>query len=447
MAKGSMPPGPRSPALVQALVMSRDPIAFLRRCAERYGDMVTTMFPFFGRLVYVSDPVLIKQIFTGDARVLHAGEANALPLGPVMGRYSLLTLDEDEHMRQRKLLLPPFHGEAVRRYADVMADIAATEVDRWPVGRPFALRDRTTAITLEVILRTVFGVQDEGRLERFRAVLPRLGEASNIVAWLPPLRRNFGRWSPAARFERVKAAVDELIFGELAQRRADPEVAERDDVLSLLLQATHEDGRSMSDEELRDELLTLLGAGHETTATALAWAFERVLREPRVLERLLASLDEGDEYLEAVIKETLRVRPVITDVARKLTADYEIGGYTLPAGTLVLPSIAPVHYRTDVYPDPDAFRPERFLDDQPEPYTWLPFGGGVRRCIGAAFATMEMKVVMRTILERVRLRAVSQRPEAPRVRHVTIVPSRGCRVVVERRLARQPDEPAAAVAA
>jgi cytochrome P450 len=401
---------------------------------RRHGDVFSSHFPFFGRVVYVADPALIKEVFRGDPTVFHAGAANATVLGDALGEHSLLTLDEGRHLSQRKLLLPPFHGESVRRYAEVMAAAAADEVGRWPVGRTFALRPRMQAITLEVILRAVFGVRDGERMDLFRARIPRLGELSSPLDWLPFMQRDLGGLTPAARFRKAVAAVDELIYAEIAERRSRVvDGAARDDVLTLLLRARHEDGSPMSDVELRDELMTLLTAGHETTATGLSWAFERLLRTPRVMARLMESLDD-DEYLDAVVKETLRVRPVVVDVARKLQRDVELGGWHLPAGTLVLPAIAAVHQRPDLYPSPLEFRPERFVENAAESYAWIPFGGGVRRCIGASFAQVEMRVVLREVLRRVRLRAPSQRPERAQVRHVTVVPARGCRVVVEERL-------------
>jgi cytochrome P450 family 135 len=433
----TFPPGPRLPRLLQAARVTAGPYSWMEKRRQRYGDVFSSHFPFFGRVVYVADPALIKQVFAGDPAVFHAGAANATVLGDALGEHSLLTLDDGRHMSQRKLLLPPFHGQSVRRYAEVMAAAAADEVARWPVGRTFALRPRMQAITLEVILRAVFGVRDGERMDLFRARIPRLGELSSPLDWLPFMQRDLGGLTPAARFRKAVVAVDELIYAEIAERRAlDPDAsAERDDVLTLLLGARHEDSSPMSDVELRDELMTLLTAGHETTATGLSWAFERLLRNPRVMARLVESLDDGDEYLDAVVKETLRMRPVVVDVARLLREDIELGGWRLQAGTLVLPAIAAVHQRPDLYPSPLEFRPERFVDGSAESYAWIPFGGGVRRCIGASFAQVEMRVVLREVLRRVRLRAASQRPERPQVRHVTVVPARGCRVVVEERLA------------
>jgi cytochrome P450 family 135 len=274
-------------------------------------------------------------------------------------------------------------------------------------------------------------------MDLFRERIPPLAETTSVLNWLPFMDRDLGGITPAARFRRALATVDELIYAEIADRRAAPDGNQRDDVLSLLLRARHEEGSPMTDTELRDELMTLLTAGHETTATGLAWAFERLLRTPRVMERLTASLDD-DDYVDAVVKETLRVRPVIVDVARKLTRETEVAGWRLPAGTLVLPAIAVLHARPDLYDSPEEFRPERWLNGTPESYAWIPFGGGVRRCIGASFAQVEMRTVLREVLRRVRLRAPTQRPERGVMRHVTVVPGRGARAVVTERLAVEP---------
>ncbi len=437
MSATRLPPGSRAPGVVNAVHFTRDPVGFLERQARKYGDAFSINFPGFGRMAYFVDPGTIKQVFTSDPSAIHAGEANGRVLEPALGKFSLLTLDEDDHMRQRKLLLPAFHGERVRRYGELIADIARREIDRWPLGSPLALRPRMQSITLDVILRAVFGIRGEERLARFRATLPQLTEASGVVMWLPFMRHNFGPWSPWARFQRMRRAVDELVYGEIRLRRAEPAMEERDDVLSLLLQARHEDGSLMSDVELRDELITLLTAGHETSATALAWTFERLLRTPRVMERLLGDL-EDEAYLDAVVKETLRVRPVVIDVGRIAKREVEIGGWQIPPGTIVVPAIALVQLRPDLFPDPRAFRPERFLgDEQPPSYSWIPFGGGVRRCIGAAFAQLEIKTVLRTVLGRVRLTAPDSAPERQRSRHVTLVPSNEATVVVEGRLAKK----------
>jgi len=434
---GTSPPASRLPAIAQAVRYARDPLGFLIGFQRRYGDVFVVSFPYFGRIVYVARPDLVKEVFTGPPQQFHAGEANATVLEPALGPNSVLTLDDEPHMRQRKLLLPPFHGERIRRYGELIREVTLNEMASWPVGTPFALRPHTQRITLAVIMRAVFGVHDEERLLRFERLIERFAGRVNAVTAFPVLRRNLGPWSPWTRFVRAREALDEFIYEEIALRRAatQNEEAERDDVLSLLLSARDEDGNPMSDEELRDELVTVLGAGHETTATALAWAMERLLRAPRVLARLRESIAAGeDEYLDATIKETLRARPVIVDVARKLTAPARIGGYELPAGTFVLPAIAALHYREDLFPEPDEFRPERFLDGKAETYAWIPFGGGVRRCIGAAFAEYEMRIVLRTILERADLTAPDPKPERVKVRNITLAPGKGTRVVLSKAL-------------
>ena len=442
------PPGSRLPGVVQAVRFSRDPVGFLERNRRRYGDVFSLSFPGFGRMIYLADPALVKQVFTGDPATFHAGAANARALEPILGKFSLLTLDGEDHMRQRKLLLPPFHGEAVQRYRDLIAEITSRDVERWPVGEPFALRPRMQAITLEVILRAVFGIHEEERLRLFRTLLPRLGEATGLQMWLPFLRRDLGPWSPWARFLKLRAEVDALVYDEIRRRRSEPDAAERDDVLSLLLGARHEDGSPMSDRELRDELITLLTAGHETSATGLAWAFERLLRNPGAMRSLQAEVEGGgDEYADAVVKETLRVRPVIVDVARLVTADVDLGPWSVRAGTIVVPAIALVQLMPEVYPDPHEFRPERFLDGQPAPYTWIPFGGGVRRCLGAPFAQLEIRTVMQTVLAQATLRAPDPAPERIRLRHVTLVPGRDALVVMDgRRAETVPAAPAATYA-
>jgi cytochrome P450 len=429
---GELPPGPRLPGLLQGIRYARDPIGFFVRLQRRYGDVFAISFPYFGRIVYVAEPGIVKQVFTGDSALLHAGEANATVLEPALGPNSVLTLDEGEHLRQRKLLLPPFHGERVASYGELIREITERNMETWPVGRPFALRPHTQQITLAVILRAVFGLRDEQGFRRASELIDDFSRRADLVTQIPFLRRSFGRFSPWARFQRSRAAMDEFIYEEIAARRSEADGEERDDVLSLLLRAVHDDGSPMSDVELRDELVTVVGAGHETTATALAWALERLLRTPHALARLRSSVEAGeDDYLDATIKETLRARPVIVDVARKLTAPAEIGGYELPAGTFVLPAIAAVHYRPDLYPDPEEFRPERFLQGKGDHYAWIPFGGGVRRCIGAGFAQHEMRVVLKAIVERAELTAPDPRPERVKTRNITLAPGKGCRVVLD----------------
>lgn len=434
MASPAYPPGPRGPALVQLFRLGRDPFGYMRRAHARYGDVFTIKFPSFGHMVYVADPELVKRVFAGNARRFHAGEANATVLEPAVGPGSVLTLDEEEHMRQRKLLLPPFHGDAVRRYGGLIREIAEQEMESWPVGQPFALRPHTQRITLDVILRAVFGLRDPRRFALAQRLVDEFATRSHWIVLFPFMRRRVGPLSPMVRFERARDALDKFIYEEIASRRREADT-ERDDVLSLLLRATHEDGSPMSDRELRDELVTVIGAGHETTATGLAWAIERLVRTPRVLAQARESIAAGeDDYLDAVVKETLRTRPVITDVARKLTAPTEVAGYELPAGTFIMPAILVIHHREDLYPEPLEFRPERFLEGQGEAFAWIPFGGGVRRCIGAAFAQYEMRIVLSAILQRAELRAADPRPERMRPRNITVAPGEGARVVLARPL-------------
>jgi cytochrome P450 len=431
------PPGSKAPSVLQALRYSRDPLGFLVKLQRRYGDIFSLSFPFFGRLVYVADPALVKELFTGSPAQFHAGEANATVLEPALGPNSVLTLDDAPHMQQRKLLLPPFHGERIRGYGELIRETTLKEMESWPVGEPFALRPHTQRITLAVIMRAVFGVHDEQRLARFEALIDDFSKRVSLVTTIPALRRKLGPWSPWTRFLRSRAALDEFIYEEIGLRRKEVEAGEEghDDVLSLLLQARHDDGSPMSDEELRDELVTVLGAGHETTATGLAWAMERLLRTPRVLAKLRESIEAGEEdYLDATVKETLRARPVIVDVARRLTAPARIGGYELSEGSFVMAAIAALHYREDFFPNPEEFRPERFLTEKADNYAWIPFGGGVRRCIGAAFAEYEMRIILREFVQHADLSAPDPEPEAVKVRNITLAPGKGTRVRLDRPL-------------
>jgi cytochrome P450 len=436
-ASPKVPPGPRGPGIVQGLRYARDPHGFLDRLRRRYGDVFAISFPIVGRIVYVADPALVKEVFTGSPEQMHAGEANATVLEPALGPNSVLTLDETPHMRQRKLLLPPFHGESIRRYGELIREATRREMESWPVGEPFALRPHTQRITLAVILRAVFGIDDEARFARAERLIETFTRRVDLVTHLPFLQRDLGRFSPWGRFLRARGALDEFIYEEIALRRAAiaGDGAGHDDVLSLLLGARDEDGEPMSEAELRDELVTVLAAGHETTATGLAWAIERLLRNPDVLARLRDSLaGDDDAYMEATIRETLRARPVIVDVARKLTRPLEIAGYELPAGSFLFPAVAALHYREDLFTRPREFRPERFIDEKADNYAWIPFGGGVRRCIGAAFAEYEMKIVLREFLQRAELSAPDPEPERAKIRNITVVPAKGCRVRLDRPL-------------
>ncbi|MEK6228379.1 MAG: cytochrome P450 [Actinomycetota bacterium] len=447
-AATALPPGPRAPRAVQTMAWVTRPGPFMRRCHARYGDVFTVRIAQEGNWVFLAHPDLAKQVFTGDPRVMHAGEGNAI-LGPIVGDQSVLLLDEGPHIRERKLLLPPFHGERMQRYGELMTEIAEAEIERWPRGEPLALWPRMQAVTLEIIMRTVFGIQEGGRLDELRRMLSHLLEQTTskrsmaLMAALGP-----ERIKRLAVFRSEIDPVDDLLLDEIRLRREDPGVAEREDILSLLVQARHEDGEPMGDRELRDELMTLLVAGHETTATSLAWAFERLVRHPEKLERLREEADapdgDGDGgYLDAVVKETLRLRPVLPIVVRKLTQPMEIGGYRIPAGASLTPCIYLIHRREDVYLDPTAFRPERFLERPAGTYTWIPFGGGVRRCLGASFAQFEMKRVLAAVAGRLDLRPAEAEDERVARRAITLTPSAGARVVATARASESKREPLA----
>jgi cytochrome P450 len=439
----SLPPGPPLPRLVQSAMWAFNPGALSRYCRRRYGDTFTLRPLGIGDVVVITRPEAIKEVFTGDREVFRAGEANAV-MGPMVGRHSLLLLDGERHIRHRRLLSAPFHGEAVRTYGERIAEIAAAEVDRWPVGVELPIRPRMQAITLEVILRTVIGVSDERRLERLRTLLRKITRVGIVEMWVVWTYPHLLDHPAVKRLStlRLLPEVDRLLYEEIAAHRAGRAGSmHREDVLALLLAARDEQGQGLTDEELRDHLITLLVAGHETTTTALAWCFERLLRHPQALARLQRELQEGEQerYLEAVLNETLRVRPVVDAVWRKLSAPAEVAGRLLPAGATVMPSIEIVQH-SEAFADARAFRPERFLEEGAPQYTFIPFGGGPRRCIGASFATMEMRAIVRTVLEQVQLRAPSPKGERVKVHHITLVPARGGRVIVTgRRAVPRPD--------
>jgi cytochrome P450 len=417
------------------------PTSFLEDCERRYGEYFTLRLSADRTMVITSDPEAVKTVFTGDPAQMLAGKNNEV-LRPLLGDRSVLLLDGAAHMRQRRLMLPPFHGERMKAYGETMRTVAERHVAAWPRGTTFPAAPSMQAITLEIILRTVFGLDDEERIERVGAPLRRLLDATasqlRLLALQVTSSENPRPRSPWGRFNKLVAAADRVVYAELHERRAQSDGAGHDDILSMLLEARDEAGRALTDRELRDELMTLLLAGHETTATALSWTLERLVRHPAVVERLLAERrgEEGADpaaspYLDATIKEALRLRPVVTAVGRHLTAPLEIGGHLLPAGVSINPSIYLLHRRPDLYPEPDAFRPERFLDNPPGTYQWIPFGGGVRRCLGASFALYEMKIVLQTILDRVVL-VPKNRPDEQIVRRaVTFAPNRGARISVE----------------
>jgi cytochrome P450 family 138 len=408
----TLPPGPRAPALVQTLAGLARQRPYVERARRRHGNLFTMRIIGFGTFVVVADPALIKQVFTEDPKVLHAGgERN--PLGPVLGEHSLLVIDEDRHLEQRKLLLPPFHGKRMQAYEELIEEIAAEEIDRWPRDVPFATAMSFRRITLRAILRAVFGAQGDevADLER---VLPPFMDLGSIMSTLGrPLQRDLGRLSPWGRFLRARADVDARLDRLIERARIDPALEDRSDVLALLVQATHTDGTPMANAEIRDQLLTLLAAGHETTAATLAWAVERLRRHPEVTARLVEEADLGGRELrDATIREVQRQRPVIAFSARTTLAPYELGDHTLPENVRIALAASLTHFDPRLFPEPDRFHPDRFLDAKPDTYAWIPFGGGIRRCIGAAFAHMEMDVVLRTLLARVRLDAAPDEPPA-----------------------------------
>jgi len=425
-----LPPGPRMSRALQTAIWSRKAQWMLEQSRARFGDMFTLRIAHEGTWVVLADPELVKQVFTGDPRVFHAGEGNQV-LRPILGESSILVLDEKEHIGQRRLLLPPFHGERMQAYGEKMGEIAAREIESWPTDTPYKLRPRMQAITLEIIIETVFGVHDDQRIEALRTALRDFLDLTTDPRFLlPVLAIGPERIRRVPAFRRRVERVDELIAQVVGERRSAEDLEEREDVLSLMLLARHEDGSPMSDGELRDELLTLLTAGHETTATALSWAMERLTRHPEKLERLRDEAFAGeDAYLTATIQETLRLRPVIVLVIRKLTEPVELGGYELPAGARVTPSIHLIHRDPEVYPEPDRFLPERFLAEPPGTYTWIPFGGGVRRCLGAAFAQFEMSVVLRELVKRYEARPARPESERPFRRAITETPRHDAEVI------------------
>jgi cytochrome P450 len=428
-----LPPGPRAPSALQSIGWWSRPTAYLERCRARYGGRFTIRLPGQSPFVIISDPDEIKQVFTAPPEVLHPGEGARI-LEPVVGAHSVILLDEAAHLRQRKLLLPAFHGEKMQRLSGLIAELTDREVASWPSGEPTALHPRLQRLTLEVILRAVFGLQRGAQLDELRDLMTEIltfGESP--LSLLPQAQRLLAGRGPVGRMERVGERSDELIYELIEERRADYE--DGDDILSMLLGARDEDGEPMSPVEMRDELVTALVAGHETTASQLAWAFERIAREPRVQRRLHEEIDaqSDDAYLTATINEILRRRPVLSNAEPRLVKQpIEIGGVEYQPGVVLFASAYLVHHDPAIYPDPYAFRPERFLDQAPGTYTWIPFGGGRRRCLGASFALLEMKIVLRAALARYELRSPGP-PEVTRRRGITFSPSGGSRVILSER--------------
>ena len=409
------------------------PMRFLYGCHRRYGDRFTLRVPGFGTMVYLVDSDDIKTMLRADPAIFHAGEAN-IALAEIVGPRSVLVMDDEAHRRSRAMLLPAFHGDSVRKQVAHMVDITAADVERWPVGEQFPLLPRTQAITLEIILRTVIGVHDQERLAELREALPPMVEIGSPLELMPPPRllRNVGLWR---RRKQNKARAHALLLAEIARCRRDPNLAQRTDVLAMMVRTSDSSERPMDDQELVDQVVTLLLAGHETTAAALAWTFERLTRSPALLERTAqAAADANDAWLDAVCKESLRSRPVVWQIGRKLTEPAELAGYHLPAGTMLVPAINLVHHDRRHYPEPAEFQPQRFIGKRADTSVWLPFGGGIRRCLGAIFAQTEMRTVLCEVLRRVELAPTTEPAEPVRVRHVTLVPRYGAMVTVRRRM-------------
>jgi len=431
-----LPPGPKQPRYAQALQWVMRPQEFVVRQRERFGDVFTLEFIDGQPLVVLSDPEDVRTVFTGSAEVMHAGEANKL-LAPILGSRSILLLDEAEHLRHRRLLLPPFHGERMLRYEQIMAEATSRELATWQEGETIEMLPRMQAITLEVIMRAVFGIEDGLEMERLRVLLRTMLQQTTDMRQMA-LSLILGPDSERLqqRLDEVLRPVDEELYRVIAEHRRAPDLEEREDILSMLLLARDEDGEPLSDEELRDELMTLLLAGHETTASSLSWAFDQLTQKPQTLERLTEELRGGDDeaYVDAVIQETMRLRPVLPIVIRVLKEPITVGQgrFRLPAGTRVAPAIILVHLRDDIYPEPYEFRPERFIETPPGTYSWIPFGGGMRRCVGSAFALFEMRAVLRAVLTTFDIEAVGG-PERIARRSLTIVPDHGGRVRVVRR--------------
>jgi cytochrome P450 len=436
-----LPPEDPHAGWIQAIRFSARPLAFNLRNHRLYGDvwqlrLLSRREPF----VVTCHPDHIQSLMKArpaDAPSL-TGES---PLRPILGQNSVLTSVGDRHMRQRRLLLPPFHGEAVQRYVEMISTVAEREIDSWPLNETFSLAPRMQAVTLDVIMSGVFGI--EGRPEhgstgyRLRRILRRMLGASTAPLFQLVEFMNATRQEPRGVQAQMIAMVDRPLFAMIRERRAEGAIAGRTDVLSLLLEARDEDGQPLTDQELRDELLALVLAGHETTANSLAWTFERLLRNPKPYGRLRelarAGGEEADAYVEATIHEAMRNRPVIPMVVRMVKRPWRLGEYVVPAQTPVAVSIVALHHRVDVYPDPLAFRPERFVDVKPGTYTWMPFGGGIRRCLGASLAMAEQRVVLAAIARRTDLVAPDPAPERARQRNVTTIPNHGARVAVTAR--------------
>jgi cytochrome P450 len=428
-----LPPGSRLPATVQGLAMLTARRATGAAMRRRYGSSFLMRVAPFGHVVVVSDPALVKQVFTTKPSVAGNVQPN---LGRVLGDGSIFNLDGEEHRRRRKLLTPPFHGRRLRAYEDLMVEEARREIATWPEGREFETMPSFMRITLNIILRSIFGA--EGReLGELRELLPGIVTIGSRLALVPDGGVLTRLANPGGRYQELRRRYDEVIDGMIDASLADPRLSERDDILAMLLQSRYEDGEPMSRRHVADELLTLLAAGHETTATTLAWTVERLRRHPRLLNRLVAEADDGgSELRHATILEVQRTRPVIIATARRVNApSMRLGEWVVPRGYTVMVGIDLVQRDESVFPRADRFDPDRFVGVPPDTYAWIPFGGGTRRCIGASFASLELDVVLRTLLLDLELRTTYEPGERWHSRGVAFAPAKGGRAVVHRRRA------------
>jgi len=439
-ATGSLPPGPSMSPFIQFVLTWRRPTRSLLAMQRRYGKRFTASLPFQPPIVMMSDPEELKEVFLLPPEVAHPGAGGDL-LEPILGRYSLIELDEDIHLEHRRLLLPPFHGEHLKAMTELMRELVDAELSQWPLDQPVSLHPYLQRLTLAIILRTVFGIEEGPREEKLRAAVRRVLTIAESPAslMLPALKRR-APWLPVMRrLRRYLAETDAVVYALVRERReamAGGADAAGPDVLSMLLAARHEDGSPMSDQEIRDELMTALVAGHETTASQLAWTFALLARDQRVLNKLRAEqrAGAGDAYLTATLNEVQRLWPVVPNAEPRLTMEpVTIGDYTYPRGVVLVPSAFILHHDPELYPDPFAFKPERFVDAAPGTYTWIAFGGGRRRCLGAAFATQEMKLVLGAAVERFQIEPGQDKPEYPRRRSITISPSSGACVILRSR--------------
>jgi cytochrome P450 len=433
------------PMALQTLGMMTRQRPFLERARRRYGNMFSARIAGLGHMVVLADPDLIKHTFRADPKTLHAGSRS--PLRKVLGENSMLGIDEDHHLEQRKLLLPPFKGQRMKTYESLVEEIAVEEIDRFPAGVEFTTAGPFQRITLRAILRAVFGATG-ARLTQLEELLPPWTEQGQGLSRFPQLHHDLGPLSPWGRFLRLRTKVDAVLDTLIDDARRDPGLEERTDVLALMVAARRVDGSALSNAEIRDQLVTMLAAGHETTAHTLSWAVERLRRHPEALARLVEEVDAGGKaYRDATIREVQRMRPVVSFAGRHVIRPFEVGGYRLPEGVLIGLSAGLTHYDPELFPKPDRFDPDRFLDKLPDTYSWIPFGGGIRRCIGATFAHMELDVVLRVLLERVELLPTTERDERWRFKGVAWSPAEGGRAIVRRRRTGVVDGGARAAAA